>query len=77
MIMRRFSKLNLPSLQKYGEIKYDFKHLKENLPYFINNTTNRGSSADPQKVVVMWESYKKQLHDLDLLRKRKNQHAEM
>ena len=51
--MRRFSKLNLPSLQKYGEIKYDFKHLKENLPYFINNTTNRGSSADPQKVVVM------------------------
>ena len=75
--MRRFSKLNLPSLSKYGEIKYDFKALKENLPYFINNTANRGSEGNPEKVISLWESFKKQLFDLDTLRKRKNQHAEM
>ena len=75
--MRGFSKLNLPGLAKYGEIKFDFKNLKENLAFYTNNTANRGSTADPRKTIALWETYKKDLYDLDLLRKRKNQHAEM
>jgi hypothetical protein len=73
--MRRFSKINIPSLHKYGAIKYDFKALKDNLPYFINNTLNRGSSSSPEKVVSLWEAYKKDLYDIENLRKLKNQHT--
>lgn len=74
--MRRFSK-RLPNLLKYGEIKYDFKALKENLPYFLNNKKVRGSNVCPEKVIAMWEKYKKDLYDLTMLKKRKNKHAEM
>ena len=74
--MRHFSKIHLPSLHKYGEIRYDFKYLKENLTYVTNNATNRGSECNPHKVVQLWETYKKQAFDLDKLRKLKNVHSD-
>lgn len=72
--MRRFSKLSLPSLTKYADIKYNFKYLKENLPFVLNNISNRGSSSNPERVVKLWEDYKRQLYDIELMRKRRNQH---
>jgi hypothetical protein len=74
--MRWFSKLHLPSLLKYGEIRYDFKFLKENLALITNNSSNRGSDCNPFKVTQLWENYKKQMFDLDKLRKLKNTHTE-
>ncbi|CAG9325024.1 SERS [Blepharisma stoltei] len=73
-MMRHFSQV--ASKLRYGSIKFDFKNLKEILPYHIQNIKNRSANANAQRTVDLWELYKTQLHDLEMLRKKRNLHSE-
>jgi len=61
---------------KFSQVRFDFKSLKENLPLHIQNARNRQVKANPQKTVQLYEEYKKHLYEIEMMRKRKNQHAE-
>lgn len=74
MLLRRALSSKLSSL-KYGSMRLDFKSLEANLPYLKQNATNRQADIDPAKVHSLWLRYKKQLYDVEQIRKKKNQHA--
>ena len=74
MILRRALSTKLSSL-KYGSVKFDFKALDANLPFYKQNAVNRAADTDPYKVHSLWTKYKKQLFEVEQMRKKKNQHA--
>jgi len=74
MIVRRALSSKLAAL-KYGGMRFDFKSMEANLPYLKQNALNRQSDTDPSKVQSLWQRYKKQLFEVEQMRKRKNQHA--
>lgn len=61
---------------KYSDFKFNYKSLKQTLPYHIQNCLNRKSQSNPEQVVSLWEAYREKLHDLDCIRMKKNKHAE-
>ena len=63
------------NLAKYGSIKFDFKALSSNLPAHIHNVKIRKADGDPERVVKLWESFKRTLYEADEVRKAKNAHS--
>lgn len=53
----------------------DFKSMKENLDLYVQNTKDRLSSADPAKVVELYDQFVKLKSDADALRAERNENA--
>lgn len=53
----------------------DFKAMKDNLELYVKNTKDRFSSADPAKVVALYDQYVKLKSDADALRAARNENA--
>jgi seryl-tRNA synthetase len=53
----------------------DFKAMKDNLETYVWNTKNRFSSADPAKVVELYDQFVKLKGEADNLRNERNENA--
>jgi len=54
----------------------DLKYIRENLEQVIENTKNRQVSADPQRVVDLYERRNQLLQESESLRHRRNLNAQ-
>jgi len=70
---KNFSLKKLPNLRKYGEIKFNFKNLINDLPLHISNIKNRKVNADAEKVISLFEEYTKKVNDINLMRRQLNE----
>ena len=70
---KNFSIKKLPNLRKYGEVKFNFKNLINDLPMYISNIKNRKVNADAEKVIFLYQEYMKKVDDINLMRRQLNE----
>jgi seryl-tRNA synthetase len=79
MSLRLFSKQSAQQGQatKLSHVRLNLKDFNQKLPLIKQNVLNRkaGSYANPELVNHLYEEYRKLKHDIDQLRKKRNEHA--
>lgn len=70
---KNFALKKLPNLRKYGEVKFNFKNLINDLPMHKSNIKNRKVDADAEKVISLYQDYTKKVDDINLMRRQLNE----
>jgi len=70
---KNFALKKLPNLRKYGEVKFNFKNLINDLPVHLSNIKNRKVNADAEKVISLYQEYMKKVDDINLMRRQLNE----
>jgi len=68
-----FALKKLPNLKKYGEVKFNFKSLLNDLPVHISNIKNRKVNADAENVLALYHKYVQKVDDINLMRRQLNE----
>ncbi|CAI2365143.1 unnamed protein product [Moneuplotes crassus] len=67
---------NIPNFRKYGQVKFDFKKIMDNIGLIEQNCRNRNAiGANPRVVSRYYDHYKQRRYEIDQLRRRRNEHA--
>jgi hypothetical protein len=87
--LRSFNSKAVPTMTKLSHIRLNFRDFDKKLPLIRQNVINRNASsnlnifqshrtleiANPDSVNALYEEFRTKRYDLDILRRRRNEHA--